>query len=47
MVIPKAADIAHVRANAAALDVHLGPEDLAAMDRAFPQPAGKRPLAMR
>ena len=46
MVIPKAGDITHIRANAAAGDVRLGPEDFAALDRAFPPPAGKRPLAM-
>lgn len=46
LVIPKASDIAHVRANAAALDVRLDPDDWAAMDRAFPPPSGKWPLAM-
>lgn len=46
VVIPKASDVAHVRANAAALKVCLAPEDGEAIDRAFPPPAGKRPLTM-
>jgi diketogulonate reductase-like aldo/keto reductase len=46
LVIPKAGDVAHVRENAAALDLRLEPEDLAAIDRTFPPPSGKRPLAM-
>jgi diketogulonate reductase-like aldo/keto reductase len=44
--IPKAADEAHVRLNAAAGDLRLAPEDLAALDAAFPPPARKRSLAM-
>lgn len=44
--IPKAADPAHVRQNAAARDVALTEEDLAALDAAFPPPRRKRPLAM-
>ena len=44
--IPKAADPEHVRLNAAARDLRLSPEDLAALDAAFPPPRGKRSLAM-
>jgi diketogulonate reductase-like aldo/keto reductase len=44
--IPKAADPEHVRLNAAARDLRLSPEDLAALDAAFPPPKGKRSLAM-
>jgi diketogulonate reductase-like aldo/keto reductase len=36
--IPKAADPDHVRDNARALDIALSPEELAALDRAFPRP---------
>ena len=46
LAIPKAARIEHVEANAAALDLALSPEDLAAIDREFPPPTRKRPLAM-
>lgn len=44
--IPKAADPAHVRQNAAAREVVLTAEDLATLDAAFPRPTQKRPLAM-
>ena len=44
--IPKAASARHVRENAAARDVRLDAEDLAALDQAFPPPRGKVPLAM-
>jgi len=44
VAIPKAADLAHVRANAAAPSITLAPEDLAALDRAFPPPTRKRSL---
>lgn len=44
--IPKAADARHVRENAAARDLRLDAEDLAALDQAFPPPQGKAPLAM-
>jgi diketogulonate reductase-like aldo/keto reductase len=44
--IPKAADAVHVRLNAAAGDLQLAPEDLAALDAAFPPPRRKRALAM-
>ena len=46
LAIPKASRIEHVEANAAALDLALSPQDLAAIDREFPPPARKRPLAM-
>jgi len=45
-VIVKAADPAHVHDNRSALDVHLGPELLAQIDRAFPPPTGPGPLRM-
>jgi diketogulonate reductase-like aldo/keto reductase len=44
--IPKAGTPAHVRENRAAVDVHLTPQDLAALDRTFPPPREKRPLEM-
>lgn len=44
--IPKAADPAHVRQNAAARDLRLTAEDLATLDAAFPPPRRKRGLAM-
>jgi diketogulonate reductase-like aldo/keto reductase len=46
IAIPKAATIAHVEANRAALDVTLDAEALAALDEAFPPPRRKTPLAM-
>jgi diketogulonate reductase-like aldo/keto reductase len=46
IVIPKAGTLEHVRENRAALDLDLTEEDLAALDRAYPAPAGKRRLAM-
>ena len=36
--IPKASSEAHVRENAAALEIELGADDLAALDAAFPPP---------
>ncbi|GGX89040.1 aldo/keto reductase [Massilia dura] len=42
--IPKAVHPDHVRANRAALDIVLTPEDLAALDGAFPPPRRKVPL---
>ena len=45
MVIPKAGSEAHVRENHGALAVHLDARDLAELDRAFPPPAKKKPLA--
>ena len=44
--IPKAAMLAHVRENAAAREIVLSADDLAALDEAFPPPRRKRPLAM-
>ncbi len=44
--IPKAADVEHVRLNAAAAALALAPEDLATLDAAFPPPRRKRSLAM-
>lgn len=46
IAIPKAADPAHVRQNAAARDIRLAPEDLSELDAAFPPPKRKRALAM-
>lgn len=44
--IPKAVQPAHIRANRAAYDIGLTPDDLAALDHAFPPPRKKAPLAM-
>jgi diketogulonate reductase-like aldo/keto reductase len=44
--IPKAGTPAHVGENRAALDLRLGEEELAELDRAFPAPAEKVPLEM-
>jgi diketogulonate reductase-like aldo/keto reductase len=44
--IPRAATPEHVGQNAAARDIHLDPEDLIALDRAFPPPTQPRPLEM-
>lgn len=46
IAIPKAGTVEHVRENRAALDLNLTDEDLAALDRAFPPPARRRPLEM-
>jgi diketogulonate reductase-like aldo/keto reductase len=46
VAIPKAANVAHVRENHAALAIRLTREDLAALDRAFPAPTEAIPLAM-
>jgi diketogulonate reductase-like aldo/keto reductase len=46
VVIPKAGQIKHVDENAAALDIKLSAEDLAALDREFPPPKRKTSLAM-
>jgi diketogulonate reductase-like aldo/keto reductase len=46
VAIPKAANVAHVQENHAALELHLTREDLAALDRAFPPPTEALPLAM-
>jgi diketogulonate reductase-like aldo/keto reductase len=45
MVIPKAGNEPHVRENHGALSIKLDSQDLATLDRAFPPPARKNPLA--
>lgn len=44
--IPKAASIAHVRDNRAAVDLVLTPADIATLEQTFPAPTGRRPLEM-
>ena len=44
--IPKSSNPAHIRANRAAADLVLGPDDLSELDRAFPPPRRKQPLGM-
>lgn len=46
IAIPKAGSAAHVAENAAALDLDLGPEDWAELDRIFPPPTRPAPLDM-
>ncbi|MDE2513544.1 MAG: aldo/keto reductase [Alphaproteobacteria bacterium] len=46
IVIPKAATLAHVADNRAAAEIALTPAEFAALDRAFPPPRRKMPLAM-
>jgi diketogulonate reductase-like aldo/keto reductase len=46
MAIPKAVQAAHQRENAQAATLQLDAEDRAALDRAFPPPRRKQPLAM-
>ncbi|WP_159236326.1 aldo/keto reductase [Raoultella terrigena] len=46
MAIPKAGSIAHVKENAAALEVVLDENDIAVMEKAFPAPGRKTPLYM-
>jgi diketogulonate reductase-like aldo/keto reductase len=46
MAIPKAARDAHLRDNLAAASLVLGPAELGEIDRRFPPPRGKQPLAM-
>lgn len=46
VAIPKASTLAHVDANAKALDVRLDDQDRADLDRAFPPPKRASPLAM-
>jgi diketogulonate reductase-like aldo/keto reductase len=46
IAIPKAADPAHVRENAASVDIKLSDEDLALIDQQFPPPRSKHPLRM-
>jgi diketogulonate reductase-like aldo/keto reductase len=46
VAIPKSASVARVEENVAAAALRLSPAQLAALDRAFPPPARKEPLAM-
>lgn len=46
MAIPKAGSVAHVEENAAALNVVLGEQDIAVMEKAFPAPGHETPLEM-
>ena len=46
IVIPKASRQEHVRDNLGALDLRLTPDDIAALDRAFPPPKGPTALGM-
>ena len=47
MVIPKAAQRAHLQDNLAAAALTLQPDDLLAIDSRFPAPSRPVPLAMR
>lgn len=44
--IPKAASVAHARANATAAGIALSADDLAEIDRHYPPPRRKQPLAV-
>lgn len=44
MAIPKASSVAHVKENAAALNITLSADELEKLDRAFPAPQRKMPL---
>jgi diketogulonate reductase-like aldo/keto reductase len=46
VAIPKAGSAGHVRENRAALELRLGVQELAELDRAFPAPRGPTPLEM-
>ena len=46
IAIPKASNLGHLRANAAAADLLLDQSDLDELDNAFPPPAGATPLMM-
>jgi diketogulonate reductase-like aldo/keto reductase len=46
IVIPKASNEAHVRENRDATRIRLTPDDVTALDGAFPPPKGPRPLEM-
>lgn len=46
VAIPKAVRLEHVTANAAAHDIVLSEEELAAVDRCFPPPSARQPLEM-
>ncbi|MEO8525301.1 MAG: aldo/keto reductase [Caldimonas sp.] len=47
MAIPKSSDLARLKENLGSRAVQLSPEDLAALERAFPPAKHKTPLAMR
>jgi diketogulonate reductase-like aldo/keto reductase len=44
IAIPKASTVAHVEANAEALEIELDAEDMAVLDQAFPPPSTAQPL---
>jgi diketogulonate reductase-like aldo/keto reductase len=46
VVIPKASTLEHVRGNRGALDLTLTDDDLRELDREFPPPRRRLPLAM-
>ena len=46
IAIPKAVREEHLRENLAAAELALSPDDLAELERRFPRPSRKRPLAM-
>jgi diketogulonate reductase-like aldo/keto reductase len=46
IAIPKSADRKHVEENRVAADIALSDEELAALDKAFPRPAQRKPLEM-
>lgn len=46
MAIPKAASVAHVQQNAAALSIMLSADEIAALEKAYPAPNGKTALDM-
>jgi diketogulonate reductase-like aldo/keto reductase len=46
MAIPKAASVAHVEQNAAALEIMLSVDELKLLDEAYPAPKGKTALDM-
>ncbi|MBV9567930.1 MAG: aldo/keto reductase [Hyphomicrobiales bacterium] len=46
IIIPKAGSVSHVRENHEALAITFSPEDLTAIDRAYPPPRRKTPLGM-
>ena len=46
IAIPKASNLDHVRANAAAANIALTADDLVTIDAAYPPPTKKRPLQM-
>ena len=46
VAIPKAGSVGHVRENRAALELRLGVQELADLDRGFPPPGAAQPLEM-